>query len=74
MSQKNYRNQNTLGSATINPCHTDIILMTERELRDTNIKRLLYKKKGGGVVDESTIKDLKFISSDFYISCNYLLF
>ena len=72
MSQKIYRNQNTLGSATINPCHTDIILMTERELRDTNIKRLLYKKGGG--VDESTIKDLKFISSDFYISCNYLLF
>ena len=73
MSQKIYRNQNTLGSATINPCHTDISLMTEREIRDTSLKRLL--KGGGGVVDKSTIKDLKFISSEvildasFYISC-----
>ena len=57
MSQKIYRNQNTLGSATINPCHTDIILMTERELRDTNIKRLLYKKGGGcGRIDYKRLK------------------
>ena len=46
VSQKIYRNQNTLGSATINPCHPDISLMTERELRDTCLKKLL--KKGGG--------------------------
>ena len=48
MSQKIYRNQNTLGSATINPCNTEKILMTERELKETNKKRFLYKKGGGG--------------------------
>ena len=49
MSQKIDRNQNTLGSATINPCHPDISLMTEPER--------------GGVVDESTIQDQVYISS-----------
>ena len=55
--QKIYQNQNTLGSATIIPCHPDISLMTERELRDTCLKKML---EGGGVVDESTTQDFSF--------------
>ena len=46
MSQKIYRNQKTLESATINPCNPDISLMTEHELRDTCLKKML--KEGGG--------------------------
>ena len=48
MSQKIDRNQNTLGSATINPCHPDISLMTEPE-QDTCIKKIAKREGGVGL-------------------------
>ena len=45
VSQKIYRNQNTLGSATINPCHPNIRLMTEQKLRDTFLKKIAKKRE-----------------------------
>ena len=55
MSQKIYRNQNALGSPTIIPCHTNISLTTERELRETSLKKLLYKR-GRGRIDDKRLR------------------
>ena len=55
-----YRNQNTLGSATINLCHPHITLMTERELRDTCLKKIAERGGGMSWTNESTIQDFSF--------------
>ena len=71
VSQKFYQNQNTLRSATINPCHPDISFMTKPELRDTCLKNLLIGGVGGGgQIDYTRL----FISSQarfkfLYIMC-----